>query len=260
MTTYEQYLAASCIIAKEAGKLIMGYFNDGFAHSKKADDSPVTEADIAANKYITEHLQKLAPEIPIIAEEDEEQGSHLHDRFFLVDPLDGTRSFVRGEPEFTVNIGLVENGKPVFGVIYHPPLGALYYGMVGRGAYKQIGEGATQKIHTRPRPQDGYTIVRSRSHPSKKTQAYLQTINVKEIIGLSSSVKLCLIAEGTADIYPRFGRTMEWDIAAGHAILEAAGGRVETAEGAKLTYGKQGFENPHIIGGELLGTNRATGV
>ncbi len=247
MTNSEKYLAASCDIAVEAGKLIMGYFNDGFSHSKKSDNSPVTEADVAANKYITEHLQRLAPEIPIIAEEDEEQGSHLHDMFFLVDPLDGTRSFVRGEPEFTVNIGLIEGGKPVFGVIYCPPQEILYYGMVGQGAYKKIAGGVAQKIAVRQPPSDGISVVRSRSHPSKQTNEYLEKLHIKELVSGSSSVKFCMVAEGAADIYPRFGRTMEWDTAAGHAILQAAGGRVETTEGNPLTYGKQGFENPYFI-------------
>ena len=246
-TNYNQYLVSACEIARAAGHIIMGYFSGGYESNKKSDNSPVTEADIAANKYITASLHKLTPHIPIIAEEDEVIGSSEHQRFFLVDPLDGTRSFVRGEPEFTVNIGLIENGKPVLGVIYCPPQDILYFGMVGENAYKQIGSAGPQIIKTRSTPSDGLTVVRSRSHPSKATNDYLETLQVKEIISGSSSVKFCMVAEGSADIYPRFGRTMEWDTAAGHAILNAAGGRVETADGKPFLYGKAGFENPAFI-------------
>jgi len=231
--------------------MIMGYFRNGFTQSTKTDNSPVTEADIAANLYITEKLASLAPHIPIIAEEDEKLGSNMHEAFFLVDPLDGTRSFVRGEPEFTVNIGLIVAGKPVFGVIYCPPQEILYYGMAkemgGHGAYKKIGDGKAKPIHVRRPPNEGLTIVRSRSHPSPATNNYLKKLKIKELLSGSSSVKFCMVAEGSADIYPRFGRTMEWDTAAGDAILRAAGGRVETAGGEILQYGKKWFENPHFI-------------
>lgn len=244
---YQNYLLPACEITRKAGEIIMGYFSGGFTTVKKDDNSPVTEADIAANTYIIKELTKLAPHIPIIAEEDETLGSNAHEVFFLVDPLDGTRSFVRGEPEFTVNIGLIVRNKPVFGAIYCPPQEILYYGMVGIGAYKQVKSQAIEEIKVRPQPTDGLTIVRSRSHPSKATNDYLATLNIKENISGSSSVKFCMVAEGAADIYPRFGRTMEWDTAAGHAILQAAGGRVENTDGSTLAYGKTGFENPAFI-------------
>ncbi len=246
-TNYNEYLVSACEIARAAGHIIMNYFSNGYSKNKKSDDSPVTEADIAANKYITEKLTDIASHIPIIAEEDEIMGSSEHKRFFLVDPLDGTRSFVRGEPEFTVNIGLIENNQPVFGVIYCPPQDILYFGMVGENAYKQTGSDKPQIIKTRSAASDGLTVVRSRSHPSKATNDYLQTLRIKELVSGSSSVKFCMVAEGSADIYPRFGRTMEWDTAAGHAILNAAGGRVETADGKPFLYGKKGFENPAFI-------------
>jgi 3'(2'), 5'-bisphosphate nucleotidase len=246
-TNYNEYLVSACEIARTAGNIIMHYFSTGYNKNKKSDNSPVTEADIAANNYIRERLAIVSSDIPIIAEEDEVMGSSEHRRFFLVDPLDGTRSFVRGEPEFTVNIALIEDGKPVFGVIYCPPQDILYFGMVGDKAYKQIGDGKPQVIKTRTAPDDGLTVVRSRSHPSETANAYLETLNIKEIISGSSSAKFCMVAEGSADIYPRFGRTMEWDTAAGHAILNAAGGRVETADGKEFLYGKPGFENPAFI-------------
>lgn len=246
-TNYNEYLVSACEISRSAGHIIMHYFSNGYSKNKKSDDSPITEADIAANKYIIEKLTAIAPHIPIIAEEDETMGSNEHKRFFLVDPLDGTRSFVRGEPEFTVNIGLIENNQPVFGVIYCPPQDILYFGMVGENAYKQIGSDKPQIIKTRNAPNDGLTVVRSRSHPSKSTNDYLETLQIKELISGSSSVKFCMVAEGSADIYPRFGRTMEWDTAAGHAILNAAGGSVKTTDGNPFLYGKKGFENPAFI-------------
>lgn len=241
-----QYPDAVINIAHQAGLLLMRYFHEGYTLSHKSDKSPVTDADIAANRLITEALAALDPAIPVIAEEDEVMGMHAP-RFWLVDPLDGTRAFVAGEPEFTVNIGLIDNGAPVFGVIYVPAQGLMYYGAEGQGAFRVRGENAPEKIHVRKQPAGGLTVVRSKSHPSPRTEAFLQTITVKELVSGSSSVKFCQVAEGSADIYPRFGRTMEWDTAAGHAILNAAGGRVTTSEGATLIYGKPGFENPHFI-------------
>lgn len=226
----------------------MTHFSPDVEIRRKDDHSPVTDADIEANTLITNALHLLAPHIPIIAEEST-TNHHLPtaNRFWLVDPLDGTRAFVKGEAEFTVNIGLIENGAPVLGVIYAPPQETLYYGQVGAGAFRVIKNGAPEKLRVRKPAADGMVVVRSKSHPSPATQAYLDTLKVKHIIPGSSSVKFCNVAEGSADIYPRFGRTMEWDTAAGHAILLAAGGRVETPDGKPLTYGKPGFENPHFI-------------
>lgn len=225
----------------------MGYFHAGFEKSQKADHSPVTEADIAANQLIVNALSAITPEIPVVAEEDEVLSSGGHSLFWLVDPLDGTRSFVRGEKEFTVNLGLIHEGLPILGVIYVPAQDILYYGATGQGAYRSMGGAAAEKIAVRTPAADGLVVVRSQSHPSKATQDYLNTLKVKELISGSSSIKFCQVAEGSADIYPRFGRTMEWDTAAGHAILNAAGGRVETADGKPFTYGKPGFENPAFI-------------
>jgi 3'(2'), 5'-bisphosphate nucleotidase len=246
-TSYNQYLASCCTIAHDAGKLLMGYFTGTFETSRKADNSPVTEADVAANNLIVKALSVLTPNIPIIAEEDATPGREDHEQFWLVDPLDGTRSFVRGEPEFTVNIGLIKNKVPVLGVIYGPPQGEMYWGEVGQGAYRQIDGGQKERINVRPPASDGVVVVRSKSHPSKATEAFLQTLKIKDMVSGSSSIKFCRVAEGNADIYPRFGRTMEWDTAAGHAILQAAGGKVETSDGKPLMYGKSGFENPSFI-------------
>ncbi len=246
ITSYDEFLAPCCQIARDAGKLIMGYYTDGYETRSKGEAGPVTDADVAANDYITRALSKLASQIPVVAEEDETLSAGGHALFWLVDPLDGTKSFVRGEAEFTVNIGLIKNGAPVLGIIYAPPQETLYWGSAS-GAFKQIGDGRTQKISARAPAAEGFVVVRSRSHPSPKTASFLETVKVKEMIASSSSIKLCMIAEGAADLYPRLGRTMEWDTAAGHAILLAAGGRVETMEGEPLSYGKPGFENPHFV-------------
>ena len=224
----------------------MRYFTEGYEVSRKGDNSPVTNADIAANTLITEALMQLDATTPVIAEEDEVLGESAH-MFWLVDPLDGTRAFVAGEPEFTVNIGLIEDGVPTLGVIFVPAQSLLYYGSVGQGAFRVKDGGAPEKISVRAQPEEGVTVVRSKSHPSAKTEAFLQTLKIKELVSGSSSVKFCQVAEGSADIYPRFGRTMEWDTAAGHAVLIAAGGRVTTLDGAPLRYGKPGFRNEDFI-------------
>ena len=226
----------------------MTYFKAGHETRRKDDNSPVTDADVKANELITKALLELAPHIPVVAEEDVLPPTEGHGLFWLVDPLDGTRAFVKGEPEFTVNIGLIQNGIPILGVLYAPPQQTLYYGTQNGGAFRQVGGSTPEKISVRQVPAQGLTVVKSKSHPSPATTAYLEKLKVHEMIAGSSSIKFCMVAEGSADIYPRFGRTMEWDTAAGHAILSAAGGRVETADGAPLTYGKPGYENPFFIG------------
>jgi 3'(2'), 5'-bisphosphate nucleotidase len=229
-------------VAQEAGRRIMPYFQAEHGARKKEDRSPVTDADMAAHDYILSALKKFFPHIPVISEEDALPADAAPGRhFFLVDPLDGTRSFVRGEAEFSVNIALVEGERPVYGVIGLPPSGEVYYG----GAGKAFRDGAP--IRARKAPQEGVTLTRSRSSPSAAASHFMKTLNIREILPSSSAVKLCWLAEGKADIYPRFGRTMEWDTAAGHAILEAAGGRITTVEGTPLIYGKPGFENPGFI-------------
>ena len=243
---YWQYLEPCIHIARDAGKLIMTYFSGQFNTRSKDDNSPVTDADVAANTLITNALLQLAPQIPVVAEEDEEESASGHELFWLVDPLDGTRSFVRGEPEFTVNIGLIYKHQPVMGILYAPPQEAMYYGSIS-GAFKSLNGNAPIAIAARTPSADGLVVTRSKSHPSPATAAYMEQFKIREVRSGSSSIKFCEIAEGSADMYPRFGRTMEWDTAAGHAILNAAGGRVETVDGQPLTYGKAGYENPHFI-------------
>lgn len=245
--SYHEYLASCCSIARDAGKLIMEHFSKNVVARQKQDNSPVTDADIEANTIIVQALKSLSPSIPIIAEESDNPSGTAPILFWLVDPLDGTRAFVNGEPEFTVNIGLIENGVPILGVIYAPPQETLYYAAKGLGAFREIGIQTAERLKVRKPDSEGLVVVRSKSHPSPATQTYLETLKIKDIIPGSSSVKFCNVAEGSADIYPRLGRTMEWDTAAGHAILLEAGGAVKTVDGTPLTYGKPGFENPHFI-------------
>ncbi len=232
------------------------YARDVVAHTK-ADASPVTEADRLGEEIILAGLAAFAPDIPVLAEEAASAGDipdPLGEQFFLVDPLDGTKEFISKTGEFTVNIALVEKGRPVFGVVYAPAINKLFAG--GRdGAWKALVDaksvpGPRQPIRVRPAPPAGLVAVASRSHRSAETDEFLETLSVADFTAAGSSLKFCLIAEGAADIYPRFGRTMEWDTGAGQAVLEAAGGRVLThPEGEPLRYGKKmrGFDNPHFI-------------
>lgn len=248
---YTQHLDDLQRIAVEAGKIIMRFYETDVAVEEKADSSPVTEADVAANQYIVGELEKLTPEIPIIAEENAENAQLDLEKtpyFWLVDPLDGTKSFIRREGEFTVNIGLIEGDKPVMGVIYIPVQQTLYYGAVGKGAWRQEGKEAAQAIEARTPPEDGVDVVMSLSHNTPETDAFVSDLKVRHAIAASSSLKFCAIAQGRADVYPRFGPTMEWDTAAGHAILNAAGGRVELPHGAPLLYGKLHYRNPYFVG------------
>ncbi len=238
-----------------AGAEIMRVYASDFAVERKSDASPVTEADGAAEKVILEGLARIAPGIPVIAEEEAAAGRipETGNRFFLVDPLDGTKEFISRNGEFTVNIALIENGEPIRGAVYAPALGKLYWGARGEGAY--VAEvvdgvlGASRPIGVRLTPPEGLTAVGSRSHGSAETQDYLKAYRVNTFVAAGSSLKFCLVAEGTADIYPRMGPTMQWDTAAGDAVLRAAGGRVETLDGRLLSYGKTdgNFANPYFV-------------
>lgn len=242
-----------------AGAEILRIYATDFAVADKSDASPVTEADQRAEAIILENLKRLSPDIPVVAEEEAAAGRvpTTATRFFLVDPLDGTKEFISRNGEFTVNIALVENGEPVCGAVYAPALGKLYWGARGEGAFMaEVTDGRpgeARPIRVRTAPADGLSAVGSRSHGGEETQAYLKAFTIKDFVAAGSSLKLCLLAEGKADIYPRMGRTMEWDIAAGDAILRAAGGRVETLGGQPLGYGKRNqpndsdFANPHFV-------------
>lgn len=236
-------------IALQAGAIIMRYYPEEVDVIRKMDNSPVTQADIAANAYIVGALQRLTPDIPVVAEENTEAVNAAclgAENFWLVDPLDGTKGFIKKSGEFTVNIGLIRKGLPVAGVVYVPVTQELYYAGETGGAYKRQG-GITAAIHVRDIAAEGAVVVASLSHRTPETDHFIATLKVKSLIAAASSLKFCLLAEGKADIYPRFGRTMEWDTAAGHAVLQAAGGSVENLDGTAFRYGKPGFENPHFI-------------
>lgn len=244
---------ALCVIAERAGLEILSVYHGDFEVRSKRDASPVTEADERSERLILERLAEVAPGTPVIAEESVEAGRipEIAGRpFLLVDPLDGTKEFVSRNGEFTVNIALIEDGSPVLGVVHLPVLGETYWRNDAGEAWRER-DGARARIHCRA-PRDGLVAVASRSHSNPETDEYLSRFPIKERISAGSSLKLCRIAEGVADIYPRIGRTMEWDIAAGHAVLTAAGGRVLTLDDAPLRYGKPGFENPPFVARGLL--------
>lgn len=239
-------------IARKAGDAIMAIYATEFEARTKEDASPVTDADLAAEAIITPALQALLPDVPVVAEEAAAAG-HAPDvsggQFWLVDPLDGTKEFLNRNGEFTVNIALIENGFPRLGVVYAPAIDTLYAGSTDAGADRTIGENDPQPIRVREIPDEGLTIVASRRHGDPELlESFLGGRPVKETRNAGSSLKFCLVAAGDADLYPRFGRTMEWDTAAGHAVLAAAGGRVLTADNEPFTYAKNAiFENPHFV-------------
>jgi 3'(2'), 5'-bisphosphate nucleotidase len=237
-------------LALEAGHLIMEIYRTDYATRSKADASPVTEADELAEALILAGLAKHFPGVPVIAEEAVSAGvvPEIGGSFFLVDPLDGTKEFISRNGEFTVNIAIIEQGSPSMGVVYAPALQTLYCGELGYGAGKHHQD-QWHSISVRQLPPEGAKVLASRSHRDAATDSYLATIKVSELVSAGSSLKFCTIAEGKADLYPRFGRTMEWDTAAGHAVLAAAGGKVVSADGSPFLYGKskRGFDNSAFI-------------
>jgi len=241
-------------LIRDAGKVIMDIYATDFDVTKKGDDSPVTQADQKAEAVILAGLANIAPDIPVVAEEAVAAGQvpEVRDRFFLVDPLDGTKEFISRNGEFTVNIALVENGVPVLGLVYAPAIERLFTGAAGLGAWLEDKAGQ-RAIACRSVPAEGLTVVASRSHGDETAlDAFLNGRKVASRTNAGSSLKLCLVAAGEADLYPRLGRTMEWDIAAGDAVLRAAGGLVTVvADGQPLRYGKPGFDNPHFAAAGL---------
>ena len=237
-------------IARLAGDAIMEVYGGSFSPMAKADRSPVTAADLAAEAIIVPALERLTPGIEIVSEEGADQKglpASPAERFWLVDPLDGTKEFIARNGDFTVNIALIEHGRASLGIVHLPVLDETYR---GHGGMAQASRGRADfvAIHARPRPAEGSVMTISRSHAQKelvKLEELGEAIAATIVAG--SSLKFCRLAEGVADLYPRFGPTMEWDTAAGQAVLEAAGGSVRTMEGATLGYGKPGFRNPHFI-------------
>jgi 3'(2'), 5'-bisphosphate nucleotidase len=250
MPDLERLLPEIVALADRAGAVILEHYQGDVVVRAKADASPVTAADEAAEAVILARLAVLTPAIPTVAEETVASG-HVPEiddgPFWLVDPLDGTKEFLSRNGEFTVNIALIQAREPVLGVVLAPARGQAWWGAHGKGARARDAKGRSRSIAVRRAPADGLVAIASRSHRDAETEAFLDQAGVAECISAGSSLKFCLVAEGRADLYPRFGRTMEWDTAAGHAVLSAAGGRVTTRDGAPFLYRKPGFENPAFI-------------
>ena len=237
-------------IAIEAGEKILGVYNSDFAVTQKDDHSPLTQADLAAHRHILESLRQLSPELPVLSEEDADipysvRGSWL--RYWLVDPLDGTKEFVKRNGEFTVNIALIENGAPVLGVVYAPVLETGYVAARGAGVFR-TRHGAREAIHARSTPATPKIVV-SKSHRDAALDAFLSRAPAHDAVSRGSSLKFCLVAEGSADFYPRTGPTSEWDTAAGQCVAEQAGAEVLTLPGfAPLRYNqKDSLLNPGFV-------------
>lgn len=248
---FQPLLPSICALARNAGTAILAIYDDQqrAAVQIKADGSPLTLADQLAERILMEGLRALTPDVPVVAEEAHAKGERpdCGSLFWLVDALDGSREFVDRNGQFTVNVALIENGKPALGVVYAPALDSLYAGVVEHEAFVERA-GQRLPIRCRPRPTDGVDVVGSRSHADAAAmQSFLASHQVRSFVAAGSSLKFCMVAEGRADLYPRLGRTMEWDTAAGHAVLAASGGAVLTLNGEHLRYGKDEYENPHFV-------------
>jgi 3'(2'), 5'-bisphosphate nucleotidase len=247
--TREELLEVARRAALKAGEAILEVYATPFDVQQKLDKTPVTEADLAAERIIVAMLREAFPDIPVVSEElvEAEGLPPSSARFWAVDPLDGTREFVARNGEFAVLIGLVEDGRPVLGVVHGPAVGVTYAACGPGTATRQYGGGSPEPIHASA-PSDGLVVVHSRSHEnSRRLAEFLQAYPVRERRKCGSALKFGVIAAGEANLYPRFGTTMEWDTAAGQAVLEAAGGRVETLAGTPLSYGKPGLKNDGFI-------------
>ncbi len=237
-------------LAVVAGREIMEVYNSDFTVDTKDDASPVTEADRRAEVLITQAIRKdITDAFPIVGEEAVSEGiipDVAGQPFWLLDPLDGTKEFIKRGKDFTVNIALIEIGIPVLGVVHVPATGDTYWGS-RYGSFATTGGNAERRISCRPQPTNGIVAIVSKSHRTPEIDEYLKQFTVSKEISTGSSLKFCRVAAGNADLYPRLGRTMEWDTAAGHAVLRYAGGTVKTLENQELFYGKPNFENPHFV-------------
>ncbi|SPJ27054.1 3'(2'),5'-bisphosphate nucleotidase CysQ [Falsiruegeria mediterranea] len=253
--TYDNLIPVIRRLALEAGDKIMEIYNsDDFDVKVKSDDSPVTEADEAADALISAGLRAAFPDVLLVTEEQAASHSTKGDTFLIVDPLDGTKEFIHRRGDFTVNIALVENGTPTRGVVYAPAKGRMFFTLADGQSVEETGSldkdamGAVQPISVSKANNDALLVVASKSHRDQATDDYINKYSVKDSKSAGSSLKFCLVATGEADIYPRVGRTMEWDTAAGHAVLAGAGGKVVRFDDhTPLQYGKDGYANPFFI-------------
>ena len=242
-------------ICYEAGVLIMDIYNKEFEINYKSDSSPVTNADKSAEEYILKKLNNIFPDIPVISEESYSNKiiPNYNKKFFLVDPLDGTKEFLKfdGKGSFTVNIALIRENEPLIGIVYAPAIKRLFYAGKTFGSFEENKDGI-KKIRIRKSDKNKIVAVASSSHLDQKTKDWLVKNNIARTVSIGSSLKFCLVASGEADVYPRFGPTMEWDTAAGDAVLRYAGGSVEYLDSSKFTYGKKNFKNtPFIAKGDF---------
>jgi 3'(2'), 5'-bisphosphate nucleotidase len=246
--TLSPHLETLVRIARAAGQVVMRHYEAGCDARVKADRSPVTDADEESEKLILAELAKAFAGVPVVAEEEAAAGriTAAGSHFFLVDPVDGTKEFIKRGGEFTVNIGEIVDGLPVSGVVLAPAIDRLFVGAAGEGAFELSGD-TIRAIAARLPASDGWVAVSSRSHPDAETDELLKTLPIKGQTNAGSSLKFCLVAAGEADIYPRAGQTMEWDTAAGHAVLRAAGGQVVNWDGTPFVYGKPDFRNGPFI-------------
>ncbi|NDY56858.1 3'(2'),5'-bisphosphate nucleotidase CysQ [Desulfovibrio sulfodismutans] len=246
-----------CGIARLAGQEILRVAETAFAVDTKADDSPVTQADRASDAIIRQALGELYPDIPILSEESGQSDYAVRKdwkRFWLVDPLDGTKEFIKRNGEFTVNIALMEKNRPVFGIIQVPTKDDIYFGGPSQGAFRLSGTGAPVPIAVRqPAPGAPVLVGASRSHPDANLDAYLAALPPHELVTAGSAYKFCLLAQGTIHLYPRFNPTMEWDTAAGQAIVEGAGGRFTAPDGSPFPYNKPCLRNGPFVATALAG-------
>lgn len=246
---HQQIETAFRAIAIQAGAVILQvYGRPDFATRAKSDNSPVTEADEAADALIRAELARALPGIPVVTEEAADSHSLRAERFIIVDPLDGTKEFVQRRGDFTVNIALVENGVPIRGVVYAPAQGRLFYTRADGSSVEELADGTLRPLRVARPDNAALRVVASKSHRDAATDDYIGRYAVADMKSAGSSLKFCLVAAGEADFYPRLGRTMEWDTAAGDAVVRGAGGQVlRMDDHSPLTYGKPGYENPFFL-------------
>ena len=246
---YSSILPDVIKIADEASEKVLHIYQSDFKVNYKEDHSPITAADIASHDIIVKGLRQISRDIPILSEEGAEipwEERKKWRRFWLIDPIDGTKDFTQRTGEFTVNIAMIEDGEPVMGVVTAPALKEAFWGIRGEGAHMRDRTGRVHRIRV-AEPKDTLRVVASKNHLNEETRAFIEALGSHETVQAGSSLKFCRIAEGHADIYPRMAPTSEWDTAAAHAVLVAAGGKVQTPEGQPLVYGKENILNPNFI-------------
>jgi 3'(2'), 5'-bisphosphate nucleotidase len=250
-TDPNQLLLDVTALAREAGRAILEVYASSFSVQEKADSSPLTEADLRSEKLILAGLRRIAPEIPVLSEESAQAAFATRrkwSRLWIVDPLDGTKEFVQRNGEFTVNIALVDNQRPVLGIVHAPVLERDYFACEGIGAFRSDATSQGRPIRVVKRGTGPVRVVGSRSHRGSSLDAFLSQVGPHELVEVGSSLKMCLVAEGLADVYPRLGPTCEWDTAAGQCVLEQAGGQVLKLDGEPLEYNRENTLNPNFVG------------